>query len=111
MVSTPSGGHHATPSSPRDPFAGSGTRRLPHRQPGIRQRLQRAASPVQHPNYDPYSAYGESNATWRPPVADRNGTIVKPNEPSTEAERPDYEHAPWATGAAGGTVFAPPGTF
>ena len=69
------------------------------------------APPVQHPNYDPYSAYGQSNATWRPPVADRNGTIVKPNEPSTEAERPDYEHAPWATGAAGGTVFAPPGTF
>jgi len=69
------------------------------------------APPVQHPNYDPYSAYGQSNATWRPPVADRNGTIVKPNEPSTEGDRPDYEHAPWATGAAGGTVFAPPGTF
>jgi hypothetical protein len=69
------------------------------------------APPVQHPNYDPYTAYGEANATWRPPVADRNGTIVKPTEPSTEADRPDYERAPWATGAAGGAEFAPPGTF
>ena len=25
--------------------------------------------------------------------------------------RPDYEHAEWATGAAGGDRLAPPGTF
>ncbi len=69
------------------------------------------APPVIHPDYDPYAPYGQANATWRPPVFDRRGTIVKPAEPSTQADRPDYEHAPWATGAGGGNVLAPPGTF
>lgn len=66
---------------------------------------------VRHPFYDPYAAYGEANATWRPPVVDRSGTVVKPVEPSTQATRPNYESAPWATGAAGGSRNAPPGTF
>jgi hypothetical protein len=70
-----------------------------------------AAPLVQHPLYDPYAAYGQANATWRPPVINRNGTIVKPYDPAVDAQRPDYEHAPWATGAAGGSVEAPPGTF
>ena len=69
------------------------------------------APPVRHPLYDPYAAYGQSNATWRPPVIDRNGTIVKPYDPSVEQGRPDYEHAEWATGADGGSTRAPPGTF
>ena len=69
------------------------------------------APPVRHPLYDPYAAYGQANATWRPPVIDRNGTIVKPYDPSVEQGRPDYEHAEWATGAAGGSTRAPPGTF
>jgi hypothetical protein len=69
------------------------------------------APTVRHPFYDPYAAYGESNATWRPPVIDRNGTLVKPVEPSTQATRPSYESAPWATGAAGGSRSAPLGTF
>jgi hypothetical protein len=67
--------------------------------------------PVQHPYYDPYAAYGEANATWRPAVVDRRGTIVKPSEPSTQGTRPNYESAPWATGASGGRSSAPPGTF
>lgn len=67
--------------------------------------------PVQHPFYDPYASYGEANAIWRPPVVDRNGTIVKPYEPSTQGTRPNYESAPWATGASGGSPSAPPGTF
>lgn len=67
--------------------------------------------PVLIPFYDPYAAYGEANAIWRPPVADRNGTIVKPSEPSTQRTRPNYEAAPWATGATGGSRRAPPGTF
>ena len=70
-----------------------------------------AAPPVKHPYYDPYAAYGQANATWRPPVANRDGTIVKPAEPETAYGRPDYEHAEWATGAAGGSVQTPPGTF
>jgi hypothetical protein len=70
-----------------------------------------AAPPVLHPNYDPYAAYGQANATWQPPVADRNGTIVKPHEPSTSLDRPDYEHAPWATGAEAASSAAPRGTF
>ena len=70
-----------------------------------------AAPPVKHPYYDSYAAYGEANATWRPPVINRNGTIVAPADPSVAYGRPDYEHAPWATGAAGGSAEAPPGTF
>ena len=71
-----------------------------------------AAPQVQNPNYDPYAAPGTVNATWAPPVLNRNGTIVKPNDPrGAMAGRPDYEHAPWATGAAGGATYAPPGTF
>jgi hypothetical protein len=70
-----------------------------------------AAPPVKHPQYDPYAAYGEANATWRPPVVNRAGTVVRPEDPSVDAGRPDYEHAQWATGAAGGSALAPPGTF
>ena len=66
---------------------------------------------VKNPDYDPYMAYGSANATWRPPVYNRQGTIVAPDEPSTQSSRPDYEHAPWAYGAGGGSQFAPPGTF
>lgn len=70
------------------------------------------ASPaVQHPFYDPYASYAEANAIWRPPVVDRNGTTVKPREPSTQGTRPNYESAPWATGATGGNRNGPPGTF
>jgi hypothetical protein len=67
--------------------------------------------PMQNPVYDPYSGYGEANAIWTPPVYDRDGTIVKPTEPSTQDGRPSYETAPWATGASGGSKFTPPGTF
>ena len=69
------------------------------------------APSVQHPYYDPYAAYGEANATWRPPVIDRNRTIIKPTEPSSQSDRPKYESAPWAMGASGGSVNAPPGTL
>lgn len=69
------------------------------------------APPVQHPLYDPYARYGQADAIWVPPVYDRDGTIVAPSEPATQRDRPDYEHAPWATGAAGGSRYAPPGTF
>ena len=67
--------------------------------------------PMHDPTYDPYAGYGEANATWTPPLYDRDGTIVKPTEPSTQDDRPSYETAPWATGASGGAQFAPPGTF
>ena len=69
------------------------------------------APPVKHPSYNPYAAYGEANATWRPPVFDRNGTVVKPDDPAVDYRRPEYENAPWATGAEGGSALAPPGTF
>ena len=70
-----------------------------------------APPPVRSPWYDPYSAYGSSNANWRPPVYDLQGTIVKPVEPASQASRPDYEGAEWATGARGGSTLRPPGTF
>jgi hypothetical protein len=70
-----------------------------------------AAPPVRNSLYNPYAAYGESNATWQPPVFNRDGTIVKPAEPASQADRPRYEFAPWATGAGGGSQYAPPGTF
>jgi hypothetical protein len=69
------------------------------------------APPVRNPLYNPYSAYGEANATWTPPVFNRDGTITKPAEPASQSDRPEYEFAPWATGASGGSRFAPPGTF
>jgi hypothetical protein len=69
------------------------------------------APPIRSFFYDPYAAYGSANATWQPPVYDRQGTIVKPVEPASQGNRPDYEHAPWATGAAGGDANRPPGTF
>ena len=69
------------------------------------------APPVKHPSYSPYAPYGEANATWRPPVFDRDDTIVKPADPASDYRRPGYEHAPWATGAEGGSALAPLGTF
>ena len=39
-----------------------------------------AAPPVAHPYYDPYAAYGEAPARWRPAVGDRRGTIFRPGE-------------------------------
>ncbi len=70
-----------------------------------------AAPPVRNPLYNPHTAYGEANATWEPPVFNRDSTIVKPAEPASQADQPRYEFAPWATVAAGGSQSAPPGTF
>jgi hypothetical protein len=66
---------------------------------------------IKSPWYDPYAAYGSSFATWRPPVYDLQRTIVKPSEPASQASRPDYEDAEWATGAGGASIQRPPGTF
>lgn len=66
---------------------------------------------VLHPYYDPYTPYGQANATWLPPVVNRQGTIVSPVEPASEWDRPDYEEAPWATGAKPSPYGGPPGTF
>ena len=70
-----------------------------------------SAPPVRNPTFNPYAPYGDANATWEPPTFDRDGTIVKPVEPSSQAGRSPYEFAPWATGAEGGSQNAPPGTF
>jgi hypothetical protein len=69
------------------------------------------APAVRNPDYNPYAPYGEANATWMPPTFNRDGTIVKPAEPSTQDDRPGYETAPWSNGASGGSQVAPPGTF
>ena len=66
---------------------------------------------VRNPWYDPYAPYGSSNAIWRTPAYDVQRTIVKPAEPASQASRPDYEGAEWATGAGGGSALKPPGTF
>jgi hypothetical protein len=70
-----------------------------------------AAPPVRNPLYNPNAAYGEANATWTPPVFNRDGTIMKPTEPASQSDRSGYEFAPWASGASGGSQNAPPGTF
>jgi hypothetical protein len=70
-----------------------------------------AAPPVRNSLYNPYAAYGEANATWTPPVFNRDGTITKPTEPASQSDRPGYEFAHWASGASGGSQNAPPGTF
>jgi hypothetical protein len=47
------------------------------------------APPVRSPLYNPYAAYGEANATWTPPVFNRDGTIMKPAvRPATIRVRP-----------------------
>lgn len=87
------------------------------RGPNIRSARATSAPPVpvvRYPDYNPNSPYGEANATWRPTVANRDGTIVRPFEPTTAADRPLYEQAPWASGATAGATraaAAPPGTF
>lgn len=68
-----------------------------------------AVPPIRDPLYNPYAAYGSANATWTPPVWNRDGTVTKPYDPSVERGRPLYERAPWVIGA--GSVSAPPGTF
>jgi len=70
-----------------------------------------APPPVRNPWYDPYASYGSSNAIWRPPVYNLQQTIVNPAEPASQASRPGYEGAEWATGAGGGSTLKPPGTF
>ena len=70
-----------------------------------------AAPPVKQPYYDPAASYASADATWAAPIYNRAGTIVRPSDPGTDQGRPDYEHAEWATGAAGGSRNAPPGTF
>jgi len=66
---------------------------------------------IAHPEHNPYAGYGEARATWRPPVVDRDGTVQKPTEPSSQYDRPEYENAPWATGAAQSPFGGPAGTF
>lgn len=70
-----------------------------------------AAPPVKQRFYDPAMPYGTANAAWAAPIYNRAGTIVRPSDPNSDSGRPDYEHAEWATGAAGGSRNAPPGTF
>ncbi len=66
------------------------------------------APSVPAPLYDPYAVPGQVPATWVPPVYDREGTIVRPRDPSVEWDFEDYQHAPWL---AGRSRSAPPGTF
>ena len=42
-----------------------------------------AAPPIRHPFYDPTAAYGDARATWRPPVVDLNGGLVRPRAEET----------------------------
>ncbi|WP_336764107.1 hypothetical protein [Asaia sp. VD9] len=55
-----------------------------------------AAPYVSNRYNDPYAAYGSTPVIWKPAIATRSGTIVKPTDPVDQAERPDYEHAPWS---------------
>lgn len=66
------------------------------------------APPVRAPVFDPYAAPGQVPATWTPPVFDREGTVIRPRDPSVEWDFEDYQHAPWLTGRS---RAAPAGTF
>lgn len=66
---------------------------------------------VNHPYFNPWMPYGSARATWKPPVANRMSTIVKPDDPAASLTRPDYEAAPWATGAQPSPYGGPAGTF
>lgn len=69
------------------------------------------APPTKQARYDPNAAYGSARAVWTPPVYNRAGTVVRPDDPRTTQGREDYEHAAWATDAKGGSANVPPGTF
>lgn len=45
---------------------------------------------------DPFAAYGSAPVIWKPAIATRAGTIIKPTDPTDQAERPNYENAPWS---------------
>jgi hypothetical protein len=82
--------------------------------PNVKTPGQYASAPapvVKSKYYNPFAAYGSSNATWAPPVLDRWGTVVKPTDPATSWTRPDYEAAPWASGAQPSPYGGPAGTF
>lgn len=66
---------------------------------------------VFHPDFNPWMPYASAHATWDPPVANRMGTIVKPDDPAVSLTRPDYEAAPWAIGAQPSPYGGPAGTF
>ncbi|MBB2199486.1 hypothetical protein HLH44_18950 [Gluconacetobacter sp. 1c LMG 22058] len=51
---------------------------------------------VKQPLFDPYAPYGSAPAVWRPALASRAGTIVKPNDPVDQADRPSYETSAWS---------------
>lgn len=70
-----------------------------------------SASKLTHPAYSPYAAYGDERENWRPEVANRDGSLVRPQEPATEYDRADYDCVPLSVGSAGALVTAPPGTF
>ena len=67
-----------------------------------------AAPPVLDPLFDPHAPPGSVPAAWVAPVFDRNGTIVRPNDPMTQGLAPAYERAPWI---AGGRAGQPAGTY
>lgn len=67
--------------------------------------------PLQHARYEPGAAYGSSRAVWAPPVYDRQGHIVKIEDPRNSGGREDYEHAGWAVDGPNNNYTHPPGTF
>ncbi|WP_291366622.1 hypothetical protein [Acetobacter sp. UBA5411] len=67
--------------------------------------------PLRHATYDPGAAYGSAGVAWSAPVLNRNGTVQRIEDPRVTAGREDYEHAPWASGAAGDDESRPAGTF
>jgi len=89
-----------SPPSLHGPAAHPG--RLRRRQPQDRQRPP-AALPM-HPRCRRPSSIpmpsGQVPATWVPPVYDREGTIVRPRDPSVEWDFEDYQHAPWLAGSS-----------
>ncbi|MBS1075803.1 hypothetical protein JK176_13025 [Gluconobacter sp. Dm-73] len=67
--------------------------------------------PLKHARYEPDAAYGSSRTVWAPPVYDRQGHIVKIEDPRNSGGREDYEHAGWAVGGPNNNSTHPPGTF
>ena len=70
-----------------------------------------SVSPLTHPSYNPYAAYGDERGHWRPEVVDRDGRLARPREPTTENNRAEYESAPWAIESIGALDSSPRGTF
>jgi hypothetical protein len=70
-----------------------------------------AAPPVRNPVYNLYEAYGEANATWQPPIWNRDGTICETRRARLPGRSSSLRVRPLGHRGRRRQPYAPPGTF